>query len=117
LNREGWKVGKDLVYRLAAEHDGSWSLRYGQVSARETLCIANALQTAILAKGFSACAPAELPAHVRQAIANATAFAATSVLALHDSYSNALRLLLAIETGDSAAQARARQELTANAEH
>jgi hypothetical protein len=38
------------------------------------------------------------------------------VLALHDPYSNALRLLLAVRTGDSAALARARDELIAGVE-
>ena len=96
--------------------DGSWKPRYGAVSARETLYIANALQTAIDAKDFSAFAPADLQARVKQAIARAIAYAATSVLALHDPYSNALRLLLAVRTGDSAAPARARDELIAGVE-
>jgi len=96
--------------------DGSWKPRYGAVSARETLYIANALQTAIEAKDFAAFAPADLQTRVKQAIAKANAYAATSVLALHDPYSNALRLLLAVRTGDSAALARAREELTTSVE-
>ena len=96
--------------------DGSWRPRYGAVSARETLYVANALQTAIEAKDFSTFAPAGLQARVKQAIVKANAYAATSVLALHDPYSNALRLLLATQTGDSAALARAREELITSAE-
>jgi hypothetical protein len=96
--------------------DGSWRPRYGAVSARETLYIANALQSAIEAKDFSTFAAAELQARVKQAIAKASAYAATSVLALHDPYSNALRLLLAVRTGDSAKLAHAREELTAGVE-
>jgi uncharacterized protein YfaS (alpha-2-macroglobulin family) len=96
--------------------DGYWRPRYGAVSARETLYIANALQTAIEAKDFATIAPVDLQARVRQAIVKANAYAATSVLALHDPYSNALRLLLAARTGDSAAMARAREELTASVE-
>jgi hypothetical protein len=95
--------------------DGSWKPRYGAVSARETLYIANALQAAMQAKDFSTSAPAELQAHMKQSIAKANAYAATSVLALHDPYSNALRLMLAVQTGDSTAKAGARQELTTNA--
>jgi hypothetical protein len=96
--------------------DGSWKPRYGAVSARETLYIANALQTAIEAKDFSTFAPAGLQVRVKQAIAKANAYAATSVLALHDPYSNALRLLLAARTGDSAALAQAREELISSVE-
>ncbi len=96
--------------------DGSWRPRYGAVSARETLYIANALQTAIEDKDFSTFAPAGIHARVKQAIVKANAYAATSVLALHDPYSNALRLLLAAQTGDSAALARAREELITSAE-
>ena len=96
--------------------DGSWRPRYGAVSARETLYIANALQTAIEAKDFSTFTPAGLQAHVKQAIARANAYAATSVLALHDPYSNALRLLLAVRTGDSATLTRAHEELTTGVE-
>ncbi len=96
--------------------DGSWKPRYGAVSARETLYIANALQTAIEAKDFSTFGPAGLQSRVKQAIARANAYAATSVLALHDPYSNALRALLAVKTGDSAALARAREELTSSVE-
>ena len=96
--------------------DGSWRPRYGAVSARETLYIANALQTAIEEKDFSTFAPAGLQARVKQSIAKANAYAATSVVALHDPYSNALRLLLAVRTGDSAALARARSELISSVE-
>jgi CD109 antigen len=96
--------------------DGSWRPRYGAVSARETLYIANALQTAIEAKDFSTFTPAGLHARVKQAVAKANAYAATSVLALHDPYSNALRVLLALKSGDSAALTRAREELTTSVE-
>ena len=96
--------------------DGYWRPRYGAVSARETLYIANALQTAIEAKDFATFAPVDLQARVKQAIAKANAYAATSVLALHDPYSDALRLLLAARTGDTAAMARAREELTTSVE-
>jgi len=96
--------------------DGSWRPRYGAVSARETLYIANALQTAIEAKDFSSFAQADLQTRAKQAIAKANAYSATSVLALHDPYSNALRLLLSVRTGDSSSLARAREELTASVE-
>jgi uncharacterized protein YfaS (alpha-2-macroglobulin family) len=96
--------------------DGSWKPRYGAVSARETLYIANALQTAIEAKDFSTFAPADLQSRVKQAIAKANAYAATSLLALHDPSSNALRLLLAVRTSDSAALSGARVELTSSVE-
>jgi uncharacterized protein YfaS (alpha-2-macroglobulin family) len=96
--------------------DGSWKPRYGAVSARETLYIANALQSAIEAKDFSTFAQANLQSRVKEAIAKANAYAATSVLALHDPYSNALRLLLAVRTGDSAALSRARVELISGVE-
>ncbi|HEY2470025.1 MAG TPA: alpha-2-macroglobulin family protein [Terracidiphilus sp.] len=91
--------------------DGSWKQRYGAASARDTLYIAFALETVIRTKDFTASAPAGLPARVSQAVLKAAAYSATSVLALHDPYSNALRLLLAAETGDSSAKARARDEL------
>jgi hypothetical protein len=94
--------------------DGSWKPRYGAVSARETLYIAHALETVVEARDFSSFAPAGLQAHVKQSITRADAYAATSVLALHDPYSNALRLLLAVQTGDSAVQSRAREELDAS---
>jgi hypothetical protein len=96
--------------------DGSWRPRYGAVSARETLYIANALQTAIEVKDFSTFTPAGLQARVKQAVAKANAYAATSVLALHDPYSNALRVLLAVRTGDSATLTRAHEELTTRVE-
>jgi len=96
--------------------DGSWRPRHGAISARETLYIANALRTASDAKDFSSFAPADLLARVKQAITRAIAYAATSVLALHDPYSNALRVLLAVRTGDPTALARARAELTTNVE-
>jgi A-macroglobulin TED domain/Alpha-2-macroglobulin family/Carboxypeptidase regulatory-like domain len=96
--------------------DGSWRPRYGAVSARETLYIANALQTAIEAKDSLIIAPADLHARVKQAIAKANAYAATSVLELHDPYSNALRLSLAVRTSNSAAMTRAREELTSRVE-
>jgi hypothetical protein len=96
--------------------DGSWKPRYGAASARDTLYIANALQTAIQAKDFAASAPDGLPTRVKQAITKAAAYSSTSVLALHDPYSNALRLLLALQIGDSSAQTHAREELTKSAE-
>jgi hypothetical protein len=96
--------------------DGSWKPRYGAASARDTLYIAHALQTALEAKGASAFATAGLQARVEQAVAKANAYAATSVLALHDPYSNALRLMLAVSTNDSAARARAHEELTSSVE-
>jgi len=96
--------------------DGSWRSRSGAISARETLYIANALQTAMQAIEFSTSAPADLQARLKQAIARANAYAATSVLTLHDPYSNALRLLLAVRTGDAAAIAHAHQELIASVE-
>lgn len=53
---------------------------------------------------------------MKQAVAKANAYAATSVLALHDPYSNALRVLLAVRTGDSATLTRAHEELTTGVE-
>jgi A-macroglobulin TED domain/Alpha-2-macroglobulin family/Carboxypeptidase regulatory-like domain/A-macroglobulin receptor binding domain len=96
--------------------DGSWKPRYGAVSARETLYIANALQTAMEARDFSTTAPDGLQTRVRQAISNANSYSATSVLALHDPYSNALRVLLAVRAGETVALTRAREELTSGVE-
>jgi hypothetical protein len=111
------RIAGALQWLLAQQSaDGSWRPRYGAVSARETLYIANALQTAIDAKDFSSFASAGLQARVKQAISKANAYAATSVLALHDPYSNALRLMLAVRARDSATQVRAREELTTGVE-
>ncbi|MBS1805625.1 MAG: carboxypeptidase regulatory-like domain-containing protein [Acidobacteria bacterium] len=97
--------------------DGSWKPRYGVASARDTLYIANALQRAVQEKDFATSAPNDLPMRVKQAITRAAAYSATSVLALHDPYSNALQLLLALQIGDSATQAHAREELIKSVEH
>jgi hypothetical protein len=91
--------------------DGSWKQRYGAASARDTLYIAYALEKAILTKDFAASAPG-LTTRVQQAVLKANTYSATSVLTLHDPYSNALRLLLASESGDSASMARGHEELT-----
>jgi hypothetical protein len=96
--------------------DGSWRPRYGAASARETLYIANALETTMEDKDFSAFAPAGLQSRVKQAIDAANPYGSTSVLALHDPYSNALRVLLAVRTGDSATLIRAHEELTSSVE-
>jgi hypothetical protein len=117
VNVDRSRIAGAIQWLLAQQSaDGSWRPRYGAVSARETLYIANALQSAIEAKDFSTFAPAGLPARVKQGISKANAYAATSVLALHDPYSNALRVLLAVRTGDSAALTRAREELTSSFE-
>jgi hypothetical protein len=94
--------------------DGVWKPRYGAVSARDTLYIASVLQAALQSRDFTA--SADLQIRMKKAVAKATAYAATSVLALHDPWSNAVRLLLATQTGDSAALARAHQELISNAD-
>jgi CD109 antigen len=111
------RIAGSIQWLLSQQNrDGSWKPRYGPVSARETLYIANALQTAIEDKDFSTFAPDGLQARVKQAVTKANAYAATSVLALHDPYSNALRVLLAMRTSDAAALARARNELTSSVE-
>jgi hypothetical protein len=97
--------------------DGSWKPRYGAVSARETLLIAAALLGAIDAKDFDNSAPAGLAAHVKESVSKARAYAATSVLALHDPYSNALRLKLSARVGDRNALSRSHEELLSTAEH
>jgi uncharacterized protein YfaS (alpha-2-macroglobulin family) len=97
--------------------DGSWKPRYGDVSARDALLIATALQNAVDAKEFDNAAPAGLAARVKQSIAKAEAYATTSVLALHDPYSNALRLQLAARVGDAKSLDRARKELLTTAAH
>jgi len=97
--------------------DGSWKPRYGRASARDALLIAVALQNAIGAKDFDSSAPAGLASRVKQSISKAQAYAATSVLALHDPYSNALRLQLAAQTTDAKALGRAREELLSTAVH
>lgn len=97
--------------------DGSWKPRYGDVSAREALLIATALQNVIDAKDFDKTAPAGLAARVKQSVTKAEAYAATSVLALHDPYSSALRLQLAARVGDAKALDHAREELLATAAH
>ncbi len=96
--------------------DGYWKARYGAASARDTLYIARVLETAALAKDPAVAVPADLQARMKQAAARATTYAATSVLALHDPWSNAMRLMLAVQTGDAAAQARAHAELIENVE-
>jgi hypothetical protein len=111
------RIARAVEWLVAQQNaDGSWPARYGAVSARDTLLISNALQTAIAAKDFSKGAPIGLEDRVRQAISKAEAYAATSVLALHDPYSNALRAFLAAGAGDSVALARARQELVISVE-
>jgi hypothetical protein len=104
-----------LLTRQSA--DGSWKPRYGSVSVRETLLIAAALQGAIDAKDFDKSAPAGLAARVNESVSKAQAYAATSVLALHDPYSNALRLKLSARVVDRNALSRAHEELLSTAEH
>jgi uncharacterized protein YfaS (alpha-2-macroglobulin family) len=109
------RIADAIQWLLSQQNaDGSWKPRYGAVSARETLYVATALQAALQAKSLASLAPADLQSRVKLAVSKAAAYAATSVLALHDPYSNALRLLLAVQTGDSAAQARSHAELTAD---
>jgi uncharacterized protein YfaS (alpha-2-macroglobulin family) len=97
--------------------DGSWKPHYGAASARDALLIALALQNVVGAKDFDNYAPAGLASRVKQSIAKARAYAATSVLALHDPYSNALRLQLAAQTSDAKALGRAHEELLSTAAH
>lgn len=109
-------VGAVQWLLLQQSPDGSWKPRYGAASTRDTLYIANTLQKAIQAKGFASSAPDGFQSRVKQAVSRAAAYSGTSVLALHDPYSNALRLLLAIQNGDSSGRSHARQELIKAAE-
>jgi len=112
------RITSAIQWLLAQQSaDGSWKPRYGDISAREALLIATALQNAIDAKDFDKAAPAGLVARVKQSVAKAEAYATTSVLALHDPYSNALRLQLAARVGDAKSLDRARKELLTTAAH
>ncbi|MFZ1083717.1 MAG: alpha-2-macroglobulin family protein [Terracidiphilus sp.] len=97
--------------------DGSWKPHYGQPSALQVLFIASALETALEAKDFATQAKGDLPGRMKQAIAKAQAYAATSVASLHDPYANSLRLTLAAKVGDKTATARLRDELVGAADH
>jgi hypothetical protein len=97
--------------------DGSWKPRYGAASARDALLIAVALQNVVAAKDFDNSAPAGLANRVKQSITKAQSYAATSVLALHDPYSDALRLQLAAQTADAKTLGRAHEELLSTAAH
>ena len=97
--------------------DGSWKPHYGQPSARQVLFIASALETALESKDFTTVAKGDLSVRMRQAIAKAQSYTATSVAALHDPYANSLRLTLAAKAGDKTTAARLREELVSTADH
>ncbi len=117
LDVDRGRIATAIQWLLAQQNaDGSWKERYGATSVRQTLYIANALATAMRAKDIGSIATKSLPSDIKQAITKAEAFAATSVAELHDPYSNALRLMLAVQSGDSAAIYRQRAELIGAAE-
>lgn len=99
------------------DKDGGWKPRYGTYSARETLYIAGALTHVLRASDLSLPSTSDLQGRVKQAIARAQEYASHSVLALHDSYANALRLSLAADSGDVNTVERLRKELIATVEH
>ena len=97
--------------------DGSWKPRYGDPSAAQTLYVAHALAHASEDENFAKNAPKDLRDRVKGAIARAVASAAASVAAVHNPYTNALSLDLAIAAGDGAGISRLRAELISTAKH
>ena len=123
LSEAGRYVAVDRSYITRAvdwllaqqQAEGGWKPHYGDSNAELNLYIAEVLE-----QSLSDDALAGEPAHrerMTRAVARATAWAGTSVAAVHAPYANALRLRLAIQTGDAAAAARLRAGLAATAVH
>jgi hypothetical protein len=109
-------ITRAIDWLLAQQQtEGGWKPHYGDSNAELNLYIAEVLEQS-LSDGALAGAPAHRERMTR-AVARATAWAATSVAAVHAPYANALRLRLAIQTNDAAAAARLREELAATAVH
>ena len=118
LNIDRAHIASAMEWLLSQQDkDGGWKPRYGAYSARQTLYIATALAHALRSTDSASPTTRDLQARVKQSIDRAQEFATHSVLALHDPYSNALRLSLAVGSQDSAAVERIRKELIATAQH
>jgi uncharacterized protein YfaS (alpha-2-macroglobulin family) len=98
--------------------DGSWAPRYGSTSAELNLYIAEVLAQPIPDGTAGQTTSSDLRGGMNRAVANATAWAASSAAAVHDAYANALRLRLAeMRPADGAAVNRLLAELTSTAAH
>jgi hypothetical protein len=105
----------DALSWLAASQqpDGSWKPHYGETTAELNLYIAMVLKQTLAREDVTKSTPKELRERVSTAAERAVAWAATSVVAVHDPYANALRLRLASEP----AAASLRAELAETAVH
>jgi len=111
------KLGEAVEWLLKNQKaDGSWAPRYGGTSAELNLYIAEVLARPIPDVTSGPGAATELQSRLTKAVANATAWAASSAAAVHDPYANALRLRLAeMRPGDGAEVSRLRAELAGTA--
>jgi uncharacterized protein YfaS (alpha-2-macroglobulin family) len=94
--------------------DSSWKPHYGDSNADLNLYIALILKHTLESSDFSRSFNIDLRNRTIAALKKAQAWAATSVAAAHDPYTNALRLRLA---SDDATKAAIRSELTETAIH
>jgi hypothetical protein len=101
-----------LISRQQA--DGGWKPHYGDSTADLNLYIASVLKRTLSRDDMAKATTQELRDRADKAVAKAAGWATSSVAAVHDPYSNALRLRLAT---DNAERARLRAELARTAVH
>ena len=112
------RIARAVNWLLASQQqEGGWKPHYGQPTAELNLYVAAILEQTAISNASGDAVPAELKNRVQRAVERAITSAATSAAAVHAPYSNALRLRLAIQAGDTAAVARLRKELTSIVVH
>jgi hypothetical protein len=94
--------------------DGSWKPHYGNTTADLNLYVAAALKRTLDQDDFRKVAPKDVRDRAAAAVSRATAWAASSVAAVHDPYANALGVSL---SGDDATRVHLRAELAKTALH
>jgi hypothetical protein len=93
--------------------DGSWKPHYGDTSADLNLYVAEVLHRTLASTEIVGSVSKELRERANKSISQAIGWAATSVVAVHDPYANALRLRMASDT----TAVSLRSELAQTAQH
>jgi hypothetical protein len=113
------QIDNAIKWLLANQRaDGSWKPRYGETNAQLNLYIAETLAQHLANDSSGKNSSSAFRDQVSHAVAQATAWSANSVAAVHAPYANALRLRIAVLThGDATTVARLSDELASSAIH